>query len=60
MLFRSKDLLDVPEEVRSQLKFELLENAGDLIQAVLGVPFDLPGQARDSSDSGPRNTASSA
>jgi ATP-dependent Lon protease len=35
-----KDLRDVPEEVRSQMKFEFLETASDVMQAALGLPFE--------------------
>lgn len=35
-----KDLRDVPEEVRSALKFEFAENAGDVLRITLGLPFE--------------------
>jgi ATP-dependent Lon protease len=35
-----KDLRDVPEDVRSQMKFEFVETAGDVIRAALGLSFE--------------------
>jgi len=35
-----KDLRDVPEEVRSQLQFEFMETAADVLKAALGLSFE--------------------
>lgn len=37
-----KDLKDVPEEVRGQLKFVLVENVAELLKAVFGIEVSLP------------------
>jgi ATP-dependent Lon protease len=42
-----KDLREVPEEVRSQLRFEFVDTAADVLRIVLGLGFE---QEREMSD----------
>ena len=48
-----RDLRDVPEEVRAQLKFELVETAADVIRLTLGLPFEPYRAVRDESEQQP-------
>ncbi|MGZ3652045.1 MAG: endopeptidase La [Bdellovibrionota bacterium] len=54
-----KDLRDVPEEVRSQLQFEFMETAGDVLKAALGLSFEpAPRAFADDNPQAPASAAS--
>ena len=58
-----RDLRDVPEEVRSQLRFEFVETAADVIRLTLGLPFEpmrVVGGEERPEDNGGRAGAASA
>jgi ATP-dependent Lon protease len=49
-----KDLRDVPDEVKSQLKFEFVENASEVLRLALGLEVELDWQgAQPSQNSAP-------
>jgi ATP-dependent Lon protease len=57
-----KDLRDVPEEVRNQLKFEFMETATDVLKAALGLNFAPSRVSTDTNEpaAGTDNPASAA
>jgi ATP-dependent Lon protease len=54
-----KDLREVPEEVRSQLQFEFVETAAEVVRATLGLPFE-PARAARADDGNATTPAASA
>jgi ATP-dependent Lon protease len=55
-----RDLRDVPEEVRSQMKFELMETVADVLRAALGLELEQPSQRPLESDGTAPASAASA
>jgi ATP-dependent Lon protease len=53
-----KDLREVPEEVRAQLKFELMETAADVVQAALGLNIESIKVIREDDQRSPASPAS--
>ena len=47
-----KDLRDVPEEVKTQLQFEFVDNVGELLKSALGIELlpDFPAPLRQGVD----------
>jgi ATP-dependent Lon protease len=52
-----KDLREVPEEVRSQMTFEFMETASDVLKAALGLSFEPIPRSFENSPSTPPSAA---